>query len=479
MNFRSPQALVYGYLVPLFFLIAFGSIFKTVPPLYQEMGQLLTITTLGGACFGMPTAMVAERERGVWRRYRLLPASTIGFIFSTMLARFALVVSAALMQIGLAKLIYGTWTSQYPLLHPFQLFVAFGFVCFAFLSMGLVIAMLADNVPAVQALGQAIFLPMIIIGGVGVPLKALPVWAQHFAGFLPGRYAVDALQACINGNGLSAVRLDLAALLLIGLAALLAGAKLFRWDVGQRLAAGARAWTLVAIVAWLAVGLIAESRGTLGVKSEPAGSRIMEAIVQPTSTTAPTTANAQVAFPPTTQIAATQPATAPTAPNPPNWQAVTGADADQITYDDLEADDSTVTPIGRSLDGLPEDVKGQMDDLAGKLGDWAPGHVDDPVERVRNLLSVCAVPDVLEDPNESNVPLVVFEQIKASMPKEQLIKVLTWIALKPDEGTYLTALPELGFPGPLQQDIVRERAEAYGRKLLARVLGKYHPTTAP
>jgi len=27
-------------------------------------------------CFGMPTAMVADRERGVWRRFRLLPAAT-------------------------------------------------------------------------------------------------------------------------------------------------------------------------------------------------------------------------------------------------------------------------------------------------------------------------------------------------------------------------------------------------------------------
>jgi len=475
LNFRSPQALVYGYLVPLFFLIAFGSIFKTVPPLFREMGQLLTITTLGGACFGMPTAMVAERERGVWRRYRLLPAGTIGFIFSTMLARFVLVASAALMQIGLARLVYRTPMPA----HPLQLFVAFGFVSFAFLGMGLVIAMLAENVPAVQALGQAIFLPMIIIGGVGVPLKALPVWAQHFAGFLPGRYAVEALQACVNGNGLTAARFDLAALLLIGLAALLAGAKLFRWDVGQRPNAGARAWTLVALVGWLAVGLVSESRGTLTVRSEPIGNGLMEAIVQPETTTAPSTTAAGVrSSSPTTQFATTQPATAPTAPNPPNWQAVTAADADQITYDDLEADDSTVTPIAHSLDNLPEDVKGQMDDLAGKLADWKPGHVDDPVERVRNLLSVCALPDILEDPNESNVPLVVFEQIKGSMPKDQLIKVLTWIALKPDEGTYLTALPELGFPGPLQQDIVRERAEAYGRKLLARVLGKYHPTTA-
>ena len=465
LNFRSPQALVYGYLVPFFFLIAFGSIFKTAPPLWRELGQLLTITTLGGACFGMPTAMVAERERGVWRRYRLLPASTGAFILSTMVARFVLVASAAVLQIGLAKLIFGM-----PMpLHPAQLFIAFAFVCFAFLGMGLVIAMVAENVPAVQALGQAIFLPMIIIGGVGVPLRALPPWAQHVAGFLPGRYAVDALQACINGPGLSAARFSLGALVAIGLAALLAGGKLFRWDAGQRLTPGARAWAIVAIVAWAGVGLTAEFRGKLTDATETASSPILNAIAASTQPIASTPSTAP----------STAPATEPGPPNPATWQAVTPADADQITYDDLEPDESTVTPIAPSLDNLPEEAKGEMDDLAGKLADWKPGQESDPVTRVRNLLSVAAVPDILQDPNESYIPLLVFDQIKGSVPKEQLVKVLTWIALHPDEGTYLTALPELGFPGPIQQDAVRERAGAYGRKLLARLLGKLQSRAAP
>src|SRR5206468_9553402 len=123
----------------------------------HEMGMLLTVTILGGACFGMPTAMVDVRERGVWRRYRLLPTAISGIILSAMVARFVLVASAGLIQILLARWIFGT---PYPL-HPLQLLAAFTFVTFSFLGIGLVIAMLADTVPAVQALGQAVFLPMI------------------------------------------------------------------------------------------------------------------------------------------------------------------------------------------------------------------------------------------------------------------------------------------------------------------------------
>ena len=104
--------------------------------------------------------------------------------------------------------------------------------------MGLVIAMLADTVPAVQALGQAVFLPMIMIGGVGLPLRSLPAWAQTVAGYLPGRYAVEALQACVNGpHGLRGEAFSLAAMAVIGAAGCAAGANLFRWDAGQRVGA--------------------------------------------------------------------------------------------------------------------------------------------------------------------------------------------------------------------------------------------------
>ena len=141
--------------------------------------------------------MVSERERGVWRRYRLTPVSTATLVAGTIVARYVLLVAAAVLQLLLAMGL-GMPMPR----HPIDLFVAFTCVAFAFIGLGLVIAMMADNVPAVQALGQCIFLPMLIIGGVAVPLASLPDWAQRLSAFFPGRYAVEALQACVTGDGL-------------------------------------------------------------------------------------------------------------------------------------------------------------------------------------------------------------------------------------------------------------------------------------
>ena len=67
LNFRNRMAILYGYLFPLIFLIAFWAIYRSDPvPLALHLGQLLTVTILGSACFGLPTTIVSERERG-WR----------------------------------------------------------------------------------------------------------------------------------------------------------------------------------------------------------------------------------------------------------------------------------------------------------------------------------------------------------------------------------------------------------------------------
>src|ERR1700760_1123134 len=136
LNFRSKQAVVYGFVFPLLFLFAFWGIYykKEIPPLSNELGQLLTVTILSGACFGMPTAMVSERERGVWRRYRLLPAATGGIVLSAMVVRVVLVAIAMAMQVVLA---HYALRAEWPA-HPFQLAAVSLFVMFAFLGLGLI-----------------------------------------------------------------------------------------------------------------------------------------------------------------------------------------------------------------------------------------------------------------------------------------------------------------------------------------------------
>jgi hypothetical protein len=532
LHFRNKLALLYSYLFPTLFLIAFWVLYRyDQVPLVRHMGELLTVTALGGACFGLPTTMVSERERGVWRRYRLAPVPAGAFVGMTIAARYVLLLIAGALQVALA-MILGMPAPA----HPIDLWLAFTCVAFAFMGLGLVIAMLANTVPAVQALGQCVFLPMLIIGGVAVPLASLPSWAQRVASFFPGRYAVDAIQTAVNGSGLADGRFSLLALLLIGTAGCLAGARLFRWDAEHRIATAAGyGWVAVALSAWIAVGVVAETR-EFGVKrSSGSDARRNEAAqdaaaLKPRATSegesAPQVVVETPRLSPNEEQALTRPrddakerprdagdaadarpkprATGDTGvpepggagrPEPsaagspttapkvgdetrsPAWREVTLAQIDRdLRFDRLPPDEGVVSPIA-PVDEQPDtDLNNHLDYIASMLLTWKPAQVADPVQRVRNVLFVAAVPDVYQmEPLERFIPLVVFEHLQQNLPPGDLPKILYWIALHPNEGDD-SAVDELRVfklgNGPSDIDQARERVALYAVKLLGRITGK-------
>ena len=378
--------------------------------------------------------------------------------------------------------------------------------------------MMADNVPAVQALGQCVFLPMLIIGGVAVPLASLPVWAQHLSAFFPGRYAVDALQASATGGGLDPVKFSLMALIVIGAAGSVAGARLFRWDAGERFAARAgKGWVAVAIAGWVAVGVAAESRGVVKIVQQTS-------VAPPVATPPPAIApapfgNAQGApslsrgaptpDPPKggTRVAATDTAVAAAAfakasagqaaastkastdksgaiaaaSADKSWRSVTLPQIDKdIDFTKLPPDDGIVTPIAPSDEDPEPELVAELERIRQRLPTWKPGQVSDPVQRVRNYLFVAVVPDLFQVPIERFVPHLVFEHLQTTMPKDDLVKILYWIAVHPDDGddSALDELNSVGLGnGPSDTDEVSTRMGIYAVKLLGRLVGKIQGTT--
>jgi ABC-2 type transport system permease protein len=505
------MALIYSYLFPAIFLLAFWVLYRHERvPLVRHMGELLTVTVLGGACFGLPTSMVSERERGVWRRYRLAPVSTAALVSTTAVARYVILITAGLLQLALAMAL-GMPAPR----HPIGLWIAFTVAAFAFIGLGLVIAMAADNVPAVQALGQCIFLPMLIIGGVAVPLASLPPWALHISAFFPGRYAVEALQATVSGDGLSAVGYSLLALAVVGAAGCVAGASLFRWDAQQRFSSlPGKGWVAVAAAGWIAVGLMAEARGSVAVS--PTGEPTPPASAAPVAAQSPPPPVEEVRPAPTATVpappsapdtsvrptpppraespaAASGPAPGATAPKPApdpapdpakpliptasrSWRDVTLQEIDrEIAFERLPSDAGVVAPIAHPAEEPDPQVAEELQFVSSRLPDWPPGRVADPVQRVRNLLFVAAVPDVFQQPIERHLPHVIFERLEEDVPREELAKILYWIAIHPGDGDDSAVdqlrLLRLG-NGPSDIEEARQRVAFYAVKLLGRITGR-------
>jgi ABC-2 type transport system permease protein len=306
--------------------------------------------------------------------------------------------------------------------HPAAAALAFLFVTGAFLGIGLLIAALADNVPAVQALGQCIFLPMIMIGGVGVPLAVLPVWAQRMAGFMPGRYAVEVLQPCFDAlNGLHGAGFRLGALAVIGLAAGVAGTKLFRWEAGRRSARPARWWVAAALTAWGTVGAVAWQTGRLQ----------------------------------------------PILPEAGAWANITESQIAQIGFDGLPGDNDLVAPLAPPI---PDPA--QTNGFAARLRLWPQGKLDDSGQSIRNLVCIAAVADLCADPREAEIARLVFRRIDNGFEPAVARQALAWIVLSPEDGRALTKAPELGLFRHPPERLVRQRSVVYAEKYLGRLLGK-------
>lgn len=445
LNFRNRMALVYGYAFPTIFLIAFRVLYRGESvPLLLHMGELLTVTILGSACFGLPTGIVNDRERGVWRRYRMLPMSSFAVLGGTLVTRYLLLLSAGLLQLVLAM------AAGLPAPHHlFALWAAFSAGAVSFIAIGLVIAMLAPTVPAVQALGQCVFLPMLIIGGVAVPLSSLPDWAQRVSSFLPGRYSVEAIQIAMTRGIEATPRFDLIALAVIGVTGAVAGVLAFRWDTTQP----ASPWVAIAMTGWLIVGVASQPRGQIRNETIPRQEQ-----------------------PPSTDFAPS-PVPQPTHPEPAapkTWKDITKRDIDGVAFERLPKDDGVIGPIAAPGEVPDATTAEQLDQIYAVLPEWKPGQAKDPVQRVRNLLYVAAIADIYRlDPMERFIPYAVFDQIQRAVPSDDLQKILYFIATHPEGGNDSAAneMREMGLPaGPRDTRTLRNRAMIYAFKFLSRLV---------
>ena len=243
---------------------------------------------------------------------------------------------------------------------------------------------------------------------------------------------------------------------------------LFRFD-SRRPDGGRRVWVILPLLAWVLIGGVAERRG---------------AVVAPKAETTVLPPAATYLRPPAAVLEAPQPEpqaapeSAPEAavrPAPVGWSSVTAADLAEVAFDRLPGDDGIVAPVAR-FDEFPDPAaEPVLEQLSARLADWAPGHADDPEQRVRNLLCVAAVPDLLQmELVERFIPVFVFQRIRAEVPRDDLARILYWIAFHPDAGDMAACrqLAPLGLPAVSgDTSRLRPRITLYALKLLGRITG--------
>ena len=345
--------------------------------------------------------------------------------------------------------------------------------------------------------------------------------------FFPGRYAVEVMQQCAQGDGLGPVWFSGLAVVLTGLGAGVTGAKLFRWDAHQRFLTGnKKAWLLATVGVWILIGVGAEAKrmttkvpGRPSLKKisapvEPAPPPQSSAPVPPTPTpTAPAPqveVKAEPVVAPPPPVVVTTPAPVETAPAPPAptpailpaavppvaaaktetppanpapapvaaepWKAYTKVDFARLDIANVPPDNGNVTPIAAANDEPDMSQRADLAQIESALPKWGPAQVTDRVQMVRNILYIAGTLDESQTNTERFVPYLVMNYLQTRIPTEELTQILCWIANHPNDGDASAAfrIQELGvFANVDEQDIpeIRRRNQWYATKFVWWLLG--------
>lgn len=188
-------------------------------------------------------------------------------------------------------------------------------------------------------------------------------------------------------------------------------------------------------------------------------------------------AEVKPAAPPATGTTAVD--TKPTEPpKPPTDEQIA-----QIHWEEFSADNTWVCPFAADFsrnDEFPE-RKTDWEDFLSKFAVWAPGHVFDNTEKVRNLIGACALMDIGQGQFEAELPLFVYQRLRREVPDEKLKAILAYMAFHPNEGGVISTAPELNLDIGVGEDQIRERLQVFAVKMLGRMLGKlpWEPPAQP
>ncbi len=145
-----------------------------------------------------------------------------------------------------------------------------------------------------------------------------------------------------------------------------------------------------------------------------------------------------------------------------------------IRWEEWSADTTFVCPFAHDFSRNEEfpERKTDWEDFLAKFAVWAPGHVFDNTEKVRNLIGACALMDIGQGQFESELPLYVYQRLRREVPDEKLKSILANMAFYPNDGTVIHTAPELDLDIGVGEDQIRERLQIFAVKMLGRMIGK-------
>jgi ABC-type polysaccharide/polyol phosphate export permease len=245
---RSPRAAVLNLVVPLLIFVPFAmSLHAARRDPAEALKFMLLISIVSQSVAGAGVRLMAEREQGILRRFRVAPLSPAEILTARVLSGTLLFLPALLLVLFIGRQYFGLHVSRGPSLLALTVL---GLL--AFRAVGLVLAVVS-NTQDMPFTMNLVMLPMLLLSSV--PLESVPRPLAMVAWINPATRLTDGLAAIlVRGEPLSiATAVALLATAVVGIAI---AAMLFRWEKEEKAPRAAK-WGLVvftlpviALVGW-------------------------------------------------------------------------------------------------------------------------------------------------------------------------------------------------------------------------------------
>ena len=138
---------------------------------------IVTMSLMANALFSIAVGLTASRERGVFRRYSLLPVATGIPVIATVISRALIVFAASMLMVVVARVAFGVpWSGG---VLSWMAILALGTTTFA--AIGFAIAASARAPHVANTMANLVFIPMMALGGIALPVAMMPAgWAQVY-----------------------------------------------------------------------------------------------------------------------------------------------------------------------------------------------------------------------------------------------------------------------------------------------------------
>jgi ABC-2 type transport system permease protein len=232
LAWRNPRGLIYGVGLPALLVVIFGALPKDqmhkaslggLTRFDVEVPVLISFVIAALALYSLPVPLASYREQGILRRLSITPARPSWVLAAQLVVNvaFALAGLAIVLAVGTA---FGESAPGSP--DGFALAVLLSVA--ALFAIGLAIAALAKTAGSAQAIGAALFLPLMFFAGLWLPRQEMTAWLADVSDYSPLGAVSQATQDAIGGTFPTAAPL----LTLTGYAAAFGfvAARYFRWE---------------------------------------------------------------------------------------------------------------------------------------------------------------------------------------------------------------------------------------------------------